>query len=330
MIDAHMGQLGIEHKKTIALLAHVADLFHHCGRVEDAVTLLSRAADTHQRLFQSIASTSSESGGLRAESIYPHYLSHGNTPPAHPPAKSSMLDSNQSDKTQIDYQISLAKSLISASGTGHENAEEVLLGLVKRCERYPDKMAVQILEINHALVDLYHMLKSPDKVSKSLIDAENAFWAIMKSDGQKTIHLLRSAVDLTGLHVKNARFVNADLMFEEVQSKVVEKFGIDSDTTISILISIGVIYQTQMRWPDAQSRFEQALAAAMTANGLESRITQQLEEALENRYYAGTTPECQGVFSKGNKCGSHCFGWQFGCSDTSSLLNTLISSNIDG
>jgi tetratricopeptide (TPR) repeat protein len=328
IIDAHMRQWGIEHKKTIAHLTHIADLFHDWSRAEDAVTLLSRAADVHQRLLQNTASAFSEPEGGRVEIAFPRYLPHGNTPPANPPANNSTLDSNQSDPTQIEYQISLTKARISASGTGDEDVEKVLLGLAKQCERYPCRMAAQILEINHALVELYQTL-SPEKVSKGLIDAEKAFWIIMKSDGEKTSLLFQAAVDLTSLHVKNERYVPADLMFKEIQSEAVEKFGIDDDATISILINIGVIYQNQLRWSDAQPRFEQALAAAMTANGLESSITQQLEEALENRCYVMIAPECQGIPSKAGKNGSHCFGWHFGCSDTSSLLNTLISSNIN-
>jgi tetratricopeptide (TPR) repeat protein len=326
MVDAHMGQWGIEHKKTKAHLAHIADLFHRWSRTEDAITLLSRAADTHKRLLQRTTSNPTEPGRSRMEITYPGYVSHGSTRFAHPPANTPTPGSLQNDPTQIDYQIGLAKARISAKGSGDESDEEALLRLIKQCERYPERLAVQIFEGSHALVELYQTLESPGKVSKGLIDAEKVFWTVMKSDAKMTILILQAAVDLTGLHVKNARYDAADLMFEEIQSKVVEGFGIDDDVTISILINIGMIYQNQRRWVDAQPRFEQALAASMTANGLESSITQQLEEALENRCYVMSAHQCQGLTSRMGISGSHCLGWQFGCSDTSSLLNALMPS----
>jgi hypothetical protein len=41
-------------------------------------------------------------------------------------------------------------------------------------------------------------------------------------------------------------------------------------------------------WAYAQPWFERALAASMTANGLECAMTKRLEDALENQHYAVT------------------------------------------
>jgi len=150
----------------------------------------------------------------------------------------------------------------------------------------PESLAVQIFEARQALIEFYQTSDNTGKVSKTLIDAETAFWAIMKPDAKKTAMLLQAAIDMAALHVSHKRYEPANLMFEEIQWKMVEAFGIDDHVTISLLISIGIVYQRQKRWSDARPRFEQALAACVTANGLESNITQGLEEALEQQCYA--------------------------------------------
>jgi hypothetical protein len=225
--------------------------------------------------------------------------------------------------------MGLAKARILARVPGDENAEELLVDLVRQCERYPAKLGVQIIEINHALLELYQRSGRLDNVSKSLVDSEKAFWSIMRSKSQKTILLFRAAVELCALHAKHEQYNSSDVMFEEIQSQVVDIFGIDDGVTISVLISIGVVYQKLGKWIDAQPRFEQALAASMTANGLESIITQELEDALENRFYVKLGSLTQRSTSATGEDGSQCLGHHFGCCDTGSLLSTFEHSNYD-
>jgi tetratricopeptide (TPR) repeat protein len=326
MIDAHMGQWGIEHKKTITHLVHIADLFQSWSRTDDAITLLSRAAEAHQKLLKHAVPSSSESGQTVEQFSYPQHSTEGSTHFASRPTHAPTFNSQEHDRNQVEYQISVAKAQMAAKDTGDDNIEDLLLGLVEQCEKHPEGLAIQIFDARQALVELYQKSDNSGKVSKTLIDAENAFWAIMKSGAKKTAVLLQAAIDITALHVRHKRYEPANLMFEEIQAKMVEIFGIDDHVTISLLISIGIVYQRQKRWSDAQPRFEQALAASMTANSLESNITRGLEEALEEQCYLMSNPQSQGLTSTTAKRGSHCLGHEFGCHDTRSVLNSFVSS----
>ena len=63
-------------------------------------------------------------------------------------------------------------------------------------------------------------------------------------------------------------------------------FGPDDNRTVFWLMRIGVMYQNEQNWDEAEPRFEQALAASMTAHGLEDGLTKTLETALENSNFS--------------------------------------------
>ena len=97
-----------------------------------------------------------------------------------------------------------------------------------------------------------------------------SFWAVFSSNTKKTHLLLGAAIEVISLPVKVERYSEAEPILAKIEIDVVNAFGDDDGTTIAILIQIGNMFQVQKRWADARPRFEQALAASMTAYGLES------------------------------------------------------------
>lgn len=183
----------------------------------------------------------------------------------------------------IDYQLRSAGARV---GANDESIEPLLFSLIAQCEQNPDKLAAQNLRARAALVELYRESGRTGAAVVELSKAQASFLATWKLDGKITKELINASLEVAAQSLRSEQYNDADEMFHMMQDRVVETFGPDHSRTIWILIRIGLMYQNGNRWNDAQPRFEQALAASMTANGLEDALTKSLEAALENEHYS--------------------------------------------
>ena len=136
LCDKLIDRYGIEHKKTVEHLLYILELFDHWSRVNDAITLISRAFDAFE-------------------------YSDGNRPPTNVPSARNVNPLVQSlnillqrpqrmsrarafdatdEPIMVTYQIGLTKSVHG------EAAEALLSGLISQCLRHKDKLATQLLE----------------------------------------------------------------------------------------------------------------------------------------------------------------------------------------
>jgi tetratricopeptide (TPR) repeat protein len=163
--------------------------------------------------------------------------------------------------------------------------------LIEQCEKYPGKLDSQVLQTRCALVDLYQRLGDNEQVANALGKAQAALEKILTSTPKKTELLLETCTQVARLHIENDYRQDAEDIFERIGAEAEDTLGTDHQATIRILIRIGKTYQVKNMWTNAQPWFERALAASMTANGLEDTMTKSLEAAIENKHYAASELE---------------------------------------
>jgi len=286
----------MSHKKTTAHLLHVSDMYHSWSRSEDAISLLSRAM---ARCEKSLKSTlESDNGEDSDASTVVEPTRNASSRNLRPRRSSTIIepdDDNPDDPQYVEYQLGLAIAQVKAHD---ETANLLLQNLIDKCEEHPKELVVQILDVRATLVEHYQRLGESEKTEKALQEAASSFWKVLKLDFKKTPSILEAAGRLAELHVKAGHLDTGEKMFLKVESEAVESFGEDDDSTIDVLTAIGVFYQEQERWDDAEPRFEQALSASMTAYGLESEVTVRLETALEKKSYVLHFPNCEDFEAK--------------------------------
>lgn len=315
--DKHLERWPAGHKNMRMHLIRVADMLHSWSRVDDAVSIVSRAANMFENSFQS-PSTNPAIFPVQPNSAH-HSMRDERRKSVHFAGGDPPSQEDEDTSTHIDYAVILAMARARAED---DEAEACLLSLLEQCEKQPERLSVQMLEARCALIDLYKLLDRPDRVEEVLSQIDKNFWAVFKSQAKRTELLLDTATDVVGMLVKANRYSEAEPLLAKIELDVVHAFGDDSEVTISILIRIGKLFQVEERWQDARPRFEQALAASMRAYGLDSTMTKRLEEVLEKKTYIMPIPR----FEEGRRLRaivrptSRCLGHELGYGSTGMLL----------
>jgi tetratricopeptide (TPR) repeat protein len=322
MGDKHMERWPLGHKQIRVHLIRVADKLYSWSRADDAVSILSRAANLYEKSLQPQFMENSLFQNLREHAPLQSMRDERRKPVrfggGEPPQQE-----DEDNSIRADYEVILAMARAQAE---EEGAEALLLSLLEQCEKQPEKLSVQILEAKGALVDLYKLLEKPEKVDEALCQIDKVFWAVFNSNAKKTKLLLEAAIDVVSLLVKAERYSEAEPLFGRIELDVVKVFGEDDEVTISTLIQIGKLYQTHKRWDDARPRFEQALAASMTAYGLNSTMTKRLEDTLEKKSYIMSIPRFEELrqLSTSRSARSHCLGHELGYGNTAMFFVALM------
>ncbi|KAF8244241.1 hypothetical protein K440DRAFT_22746 [Wilcoxina mikolae CBS 423.85] len=277
MGQKHVERWGFDHQKTTTHFLHVAELFTSWSRNDDAATLLYRVLDAWDKR---------DSTKLNPEPhrvAQPQVIPLQTTPRQSKPEDMTRAFTETDDPRRVDYQLGLANARVT---TNDETVEPLLLRLIEQCEKYPTKLDSQILQARCALVDLYRRLGDDGRAARALRLAQKALETVLASTAKKTEPLLDSCIHVAKLHMTENYSEVAEDIFQRIGDEAEDTFGTDHRVTIGILIHIGKTYQRRNMWTYAQPWFERALAASMTANGLENAMTKRLEDALEHQHYA--------------------------------------------
>ncbi|KAK0106080.1 hypothetical protein ONS95_004585 [Cadophora gregata] len=271
MSENHVRRWGLKDEKTTAHVLHVVDLLNSWFRPEDALTFLYRATEVWENPDGRQEKGGSASGNSRNRS--------GN-PQSRLSDVFRMADDNPS---ALDSRLGSAKAHVNAKD---ESIEPILLSLISQCEKSPGTLAVKNIRARCELIQLYQNLQREEDRIASLTRAREFLADIWKSDSEKSKELMEASVDVAKLLVQAGKAADAKDVLRSVEQEAVDSFGPDDDRTIWLLMRIGVMYQNEHDWDEAEPRFEQALAASMTQHGLEDGLTKTLESALEKRHYS--------------------------------------------
>ncbi|OCL02006.1 hypothetical protein AOQ84DRAFT_274378, partial [Glonium stellatum] len=274
MSEKHMERWGMAHENTMRHSLRVAELLNEWNRTDDATSFLYRVFDAWDKGDYDDPDPSrvnvSRQEPSRAATERPETVD--------PTGAFTETD----DPARVDYQLGLAEAQAIRND---ESAEPLLIRLAEQCEKYPQKLSEQILQARNALVKLFKRRGDEEGVKIALRKARDALNSVLASASMKTERLLKVGIRVAALHVERAGSNIAEDMFQLLGDKAEEWFGTDHESTIRLLIHIGKIYQEEDMWSNAEPWFERALSASMTANGVESTMTQRLERALESQRY---------------------------------------------
>jgi hypothetical protein len=292
MSEKHTERWGMRHKRIREHMVQVSDLLESWSRIDDAVALTSRMADSYE--LSEVLPVAAPRNSLAPR--YPHQYQDVDLVrdryQIQPIGKRAFaLQGDDGDRVHMDYQVRLA---ITRAKAEDDQAKTLLLRLLERCERHPTKLAVQILESRTSLLELYKALELEDKFQRALLDIEKSFNVVFDSDTERTELVLQRAIEMINWMIKSDLYQKAHPLLLRIQSEAAKIFGESSAELISVLIRIGTMLQDQDRWENARPRFEQALAAAISGNAsFESPLVKNLEDALyEKKFTTGVeTPE---------------------------------------
>lgn len=310
MGEKHLERWGIDHKNVRAHVIKVADMLQSWSRDDDAVLMLSRAADCYGKSVRpphlDVAATGPQlNARMQSDRDYLRL----------PPILNESLAPNDDDKIRMDYQL---RATLAGANTEDPGTEEALIGLCEKCERFPGKLALQIFEARRGLIGFYKNSAMLQKLSSALSQIPESIRKVFKSDAKRTELLLDAAIELIKGLVEEGRQAEAEPLLLLLQKETVETFGDDDGMTISVLIKVGILFQEQGCWSNARPRFEEALAASMTTYGMRSKMTLTLEEALYQKSYSASPPSSKDVGRKGciHRWNTKTLGHVLGCEGT--------------
>ena len=280
---------GLQHSKTIAHMLYVTDLYYAWSRPNDALSLLLRAFEYFHDppIAKDARVREVDHDAQQRIQNRPMFMSR-------------LLSQSEptTDPTiqprQVEFLLMFANAQVRAKD---EEAEPILLDLIKQCERFPAQFLVQSFKTHCSLLDLYYELNKLDKRRLALKNAKAYFFSAMKKEKKRketklNTSLLNAAIDLAGRFVQTGRFKDAELMFDCIEEEATTTVDTNGpDNPISFLIAIGMIYQRHGKWKYARPRFEHAHAITIALRGPHSMMARRLEAALDNQEFSmGSLP----------------------------------------
>lgn len=281
--EQHLDRWGITHKKTRTHIHRVAELFHSWDRQPDAIAFLCRAFSYYDRLFSTPDTGRTTSGSIQSSPLIVQRpnetLRIQSAEPAEPDHE--LEGSNEMEAEQPPTELAIKVEELDGSS---------LLSLIDQCEKCPEQLGEETLQAYRTVINCCQAQENKHMLPVALERSALAFGKIFDSYDRKAKVVLDSAVELASAHLVSGNDEVAADMFLRIESEAVESPGPDNHATIGILVDIGKLYQDQKGWSDACPWFEHALAASITASGLESKDTKRLEAALENERYETSFP----------------------------------------
>jgi hypothetical protein len=195
--EKHCERRGMEHKKTVAHVLHVSDLYGSWSRTEDAISLLSRAMDKYDKTIR-LENANEDSDSTAAVDRSSQFRSRRSLN-GHRQSAATVIDLTGDDTldpghpSYVQYQLGLAKAQVEA----HNGSAHILLtSLIESCEEHPKELGEQILEARTALVEHYQKYGENAKMEEALDQTVKSVWKVLKSDVKKTPSFLEAAMDV--------------------------------------------------------------------------------------------------------------------------------------
>ena len=285
IVEKHVGRWGVDHENTMKHFLHVSRLYNGWSRNDEALSILYRVLDSWDEQAWSSVNDKAPIHFGAPRKMKP--------PRAAPRSNVELLGSNQTsrawaetdDPLRVDYQLGLVNTRLAS---GDDTTENTLLLLIDQCESHWRKLSLQILRARCTLVDLYRRQGYDEKSSLALQKAREAVDKTLQPNIEKTEGLLKACTEVGKLYLQDQGDETAEDIFQSIAAEAEDAFPTNHSPTITILIHIGKIYQSENSWSKAEPWFERALAASMAANGFDSPLTKALDAALEDRHYSST------------------------------------------
>lgn len=202
---------------------------------------------------------------------------------------------DDSDPERIDWGLTVARRQVLARS---ESAEMLLQAIITHCEIHPHENLRQHLVARGELLALYEKLGIADDHVAAFESAMNALkltWEHVDWDEDRFEHfeIMEASLQPIANMLKSGYRNEARRFFEEAVELASDAFGSTDERAIWILITIGIVYQTRLKWSDARDWFKSAFAAALAEYGNDSKqgIVKSLQVALDREHFSYVSDE---------------------------------------
>ncbi|KAF6834491.1 hypothetical protein CPLU01_04956 [Colletotrichum plurivorum] len=292
MTRDHVEYWGHAHERTRKHVLHAVELLETWNRSSDALGLLSHSKEIIERL---------DHRGHRGAPRSRRLNQTRRAPESRRIGQGSDLQAIADDITEagslatVNYGIGVAKSHVTAND---EASQGLLQAIIRHCERHPQGRALQHVQAIAEILSLYTRLGKASVHEPDFFAAEETLrtiWSDYDWDKERfqSIEVMEASMQLA-LNIFRGGFRQiATRIFRRVDDKARSLFGIDDERTIWILITIGLAYQSNATWVEAEEWFEAAFAAALSSNRWdeEDGIVRSLQNALDKRHFSYLSDE---------------------------------------
>ena len=231
VIDDHVVALSLESESAQKIILDVAELLNRWGRPRER----REASSTTHRSCNAV----NQEGALECSGLD---LDH-------------VIQSIKRDLTSAKIDRGL---LIARRSTAPETqaAEALLLAIISKCEGNDDHK-IQLLKARSELLKLLKKLNRESEyitATELALDSLDRVWRDFDwcSDEEETFIFITAALELLTNAMKCGCLLGTRKSLREVSQKASDKFGVDDDRTVGILISIGLVYQALSTWDVAE------------------------------------------------------------------------------
>lgn len=181
----------------------------------------------------------------------------------------------------------------------NENAGLLLEAIITHCEKTPEENLRQNIVARGELLALYEKLNIAAQHGPAFqraIEVLRRIWNYVDwdEDGEDSFErfeIMEASLQLIANVLKCRYRAEARQLFEEAVELATKAFGWSDERTIWINITIGIVYQTHMKWENARDWFEQAFSAAIDELGPKDGVSRSLQAALDRQHFSYMSDE---------------------------------------
>lgn len=283
---AYIESYGMTDRRTLQLISNVAELLNGWNREADALAFLARAKEFAAKT--SNGPKINQWTGQSEENTFTAQL-YGDQNQQIADLVQSI--SGVTDPTHLESSISLARTYVLAKD---EAIEELFWAVILQCDLDPMKLAIQRVQAWAGLLKLYQETGKVLSHGPQFETAKAVFDGLLANfppyhptrDKLNRMRIVEVLLELAGIFLKASYAEYAKDMFRRCAEKASDMFEWDSEQTIWILITVGLLYQSNIGWSAAVEWFEGAYAAALQKFGDDDGITISLAEARETHHFS--------------------------------------------
>jgi len=290
VIQDHHNTWGYEDKRTQQSVMHAVELLNSWNRHDDALGLLSLSMERLQSCYSHTA-RAIRSGNKEKGKGVEKTVQESPFPDLNAVAESLIDDLSP---ISVGYGLEVARKHITAKGKA---VEGLLCTIISQCKGRKN-LRVQNLQARGELLKLYEQWGVAAERSAEFKQALGALrdeWKAYIWDETRfeSLAFMEAALQLIANALKCGYHADAKGLFRDVADKADDVFGGDDERTVWILITIGLVYQTNMTWDDAEEWFDEAFAAALRNKdwGPKDGIVRCLQNAKDQRHFSYISDE---------------------------------------
>lgn len=267
-----VAQWGISHPKANAHFLRISNIYRSWSREGDARILISRLSEVLTKASSKMLTSSTESQALPS---IQHLLAEG---------RAASNNNSQSESEDLKQLLKFAREQLAQDFPESSRAaiENVISGVIKRCENDLSSWSLEILNAACLLIELAQHAERIEEFDSLQVKAATAGAHAVQFRRNNAEEVLKAAIELLQLfeECKEASPALTRQIAEMITTRAEQDFGEDKEGTIAVLILIGSVYQAKRDWKKARPWFEHAMSISIARFCPLNECAKALDDAL--------------------------------------------------